>query len=237
MELADKSGAPPRVSLTFDDGPGERTDELLDLLARENVPATFFLLGANAERHPEVVGRMRNLQGIEVANHSTTHQDLTTVGRKGVVAEIQRTNQILDDLAEPWTGYVRPPWGRHDPVVRDVARVQGHPLILYSLDCRDWSHHSTIETIRIVTENAVDGDIVLLHDTLGTTVDAVAKIIEGLRRRGFRFLTVSALLGETVPGQAYYGRVSSVVSTRRWISAQVLLWRRRFQRLLGRGLR
>jgi len=188
------------VALTFDDGPAGHTARLLDVLARADVPATFFVVGLNAEVRGDLLARMVG-EGHEVGNHTYDHRDLTTLGPDEIRGEVDVTAQIVAGATGARPVLVRPPYGAYNEAVRGAVAA---PLILWSVDPRDWADRDAEVVIQRVLERTGAGDIVLLHDIHGTSVDAVPAIIEGLRERGLTFVTVSTLLGDALtPGSVY----------------------------------
>lgn len=194
------------VALTFDDGPGPYTAGLLDTLKKDGVRATFFMLGENVGAHRDVVRRMA-LEGHELADHSWSHPQLTSLSSAGVRSQIQRTQQAI---AEASGGVrptlMRPPYGAVD---KHVERAVGMPMILWSVDTLDWRYHDVARNIRVGTREPKRGAIVLFHDIHKTSVQAIPKVAEGLKKRGFTFVTVSELLrGRTLkPGGTYSERL------------------------------
>jgi peptidoglycan/xylan/chitin deacetylase (PgdA/CDA1 family) len=191
------------VALTFDDGPAGPTAVLLDTLAAAGAPATFFVVGINAQYQPEVLRRMAT-EGHEIGNHSYDHRDLTTLSAEQIAAEWNVTAQVVAAATGQTPAFFRPPYGTSNETVRGVIKA---PFILWSVDPRDWADHDTAVVTRRVLETTRAGDIILLHDIYLTSVEAVPGIIAGLRQRGFRLVTVSTLLGpELEPGASYRRR-------------------------------
>lgn len=223
----------PRVALTFDDGPGEGTDLLLSILADEGVSATFFVVGESVARFPEVMVRLANSEGVEMGSHTSSHADLTKASPEAIAREIGDNADLIRRVSGLQVRLFRPPWGRHNETVDAAAHAAGQSLILYTLDSGDWSHHSTGETVRRVAETAADGDIILLHDTLPSTIEASRPLIQALKARGFELVTVTGLLGPTLPGHSYDGLVVRRVRVVRWWRRQVGIFLIRARRVLG----
>ncbi|MEU5880411.1 polysaccharide deacetylase family protein [Spirillospora sp. NPDC047279] len=177
------------VALTFDDGPGEYTGELLDDLRDAGAPATFFMLGQNVEGNEAVVRRMVE-EGHEVANHSWSHPQLTGLSSSAVRSQVQRTNKAIEAASGVRPAMFRPPYGATD---RRVGRAVGMPQIMWSVDSLDWQHHSVSKNVRVGTREPRTGGIVLYHDIHEASVDAIPRVLSGLERRGFTFVTVSQL--------------------------------------------
>ncbi len=194
------------LALTFDDGPGPYTEKLLDELAQAEVPATFFLVGRNVERRPELVARMVQ-EGHAVGNHTWDHVWMTKV-RKAVIAnQVDRTAAAIGSAAGVTTTLMRPPYGATDARARKILAARNDAQILWSVDTRDWATNSAKKTTKRAVKGARPGAIVLMHDTHASTVKAVPKMIAKLRKRGYTFVTVPQLLGsDLTPGAIHYGR-------------------------------
>ncbi|MGK5556865.1 polysaccharide deacetylase family protein [Actinomadura kijaniata] len=192
------------VALTFDDGPGEHTGRLLDDLRREGARATFFLLGQNVGAHRDLVRRMV-LEGHEVANHSWSHPQLTGMSPDAVRSQVRRTSEAVREASGVTPTLFRPPYGATDGT---VARAVGMPQILWSVDTLDWRDRSAARVVRVGVREPRKGGIVLLHDIHRTTVEAVPRVLSGLKKRGFTLVTVSEMFQgrQLRPGQKYEHR-------------------------------
>ncbi len=194
----------PRIALTFDDGPGEYTDELLDCLEANNVKATFFLAGQEVEYFQEPVKRMEEL-GCEIGNHSYDHPDLTTLSADNAASQLSRTDQLIQDLTGHIATVVRPPYGSYNDTVAETA---ARPLILWSVDTLDWETQNADSTVQNVMDNASDGQIILMHDIFKESVDAAEIFIPQLLQEGYQLVTVSELAaakGITLENGTAYG--------------------------------
>ncbi|MEU0392018.1 polysaccharide deacetylase family protein [Streptomyces sp. NPDC006208] len=193
------------IALTFDAGPGKDTPELLDLLKKEKVPATFFLLGKNhVLKHPDVVRRMA-AEGHEVANHTWTHRRLDQLSKDEIREELGRTQDAIADITGDKPRLMRPPQGRINDDVTAVSEELGLSQVLWSATAKDFSTtDSALIRKRIVDQAGRDG-IILLHDIYDGTVPAVPGIIAELKKRGYTFVTVPQLLlpGAPEPGTVY----------------------------------
>jgi peptidoglycan/xylan/chitin deacetylase (PgdA/CDA1 family) len=193
------------VALTFDDGPsGRTTPRLLDVLADADVPATFFVLGAQAQAYPKLVRRIA-AEGHEIGNHSWSHPDLTRMPIGSARKQIDRTSRVIEKITGQRPVLLRPPYGARNKKVDALARSQGYSEVLWSIDTRDWENHSP-KKILAAAKKARRGAIILMHDIHADTVDAVPAVIAALRKKGFTLVTVSDLLGSVKPGKRYYGR-------------------------------
>ncbi|MET8233502.1 polysaccharide deacetylase family protein [Micromonospora sp. NPDC005298] len=190
------------VALTFDDGPAPQwTPMVLDTLARHRVPATFFLVGAQVRKYPDVVrGRLAE---HEVGNHSWRHRDLAQLDTTAVYDDLRRSHDAIADVTGSSPRLLRPPYGHLGGAVLHAAARLDYRLVLWSLQMveREYPHDPAGHARRIVAE-VRPGAIVLGHD-VGDQRRLVAlrglpDMIIGLRARGYTFVTVSALLGAGV---------------------------------------
>ncbi|PYC76545.1 polysaccharide deacetylase family protein [Micromonospora arborensis] len=190
------------VALTFDDGPAPQwTPMVLDTLAQHRVPATFFLVGAQVRRHAHVVrGR---LAGHEVGNHSWAHRDLAQLDAVAAYDDLSRSHDAIADVTGSAPRLVRPPYGHLGGAVLHAAARLDYRLVLWSAQMveREFPGDPAGHARRIVAD-VRPGTILLGHD-VGPQRRLVAlrglpAMIDGLRARGFTFVTVSALLGADV---------------------------------------
>lgn len=190
------------VALTFEDGPGERTEEVLDLLEEHDAKATFFVMGPNVILHPEAVLRMHR-DGHEIGNHTWNHPQLTSATPDRVKSELERTAKaVRDTVGEPPT-VTRVPYGA---INDSVSMLLTTPSIMWSLDSQDWRHHSETEIFETVTADAEPGSIVLMHDVLPDTVDALPEILDYFAENDYELVTASHILAgeEPAAGVNYY---------------------------------
>jgi peptidoglycan-N-acetylglucosamine deacetylase len=188
------------VSLTFDDGPNPRaTPRILDVLAREGVAATFFVLGRHADRWPELVRRMAD-EGHQLGNHGYWHRKLHRRMPAYVRDDLTRgTDAIRRASGLTSLHHFRAPHGFRSPWVTPIARSLGQRTVGWSLGVWDSARPGADEIARRAIEGMRSGSILLLHDGDGydaegdrmQTADALPMIIDGLRARGFRFATLS----------------------------------------------
>ncbi|MDT6988411.1 polysaccharide deacetylase family protein [Streptomyces lusitanus] len=193
------------MALTFDAGPSEHSARLLDILAEERVPATFFLLGRrHIDTYPELVRRMAD-EGHEVASHTWTHRILTELEPEEIREELERTNDAIERLTGRRPTLMRPPQGRTDDTVHGISRELGLAEVLWSVTAKDYATTDPdLITRRVLAQSSRDG-IILLHDLYDGTVPAVPGIIDALKKRGYVFVTVPQLLapGRAEPGAVY----------------------------------
>lgn len=206
---ADGEGTPPReiisfsrgasdavaVALTFDDGPHPKlTPQLLDILKKENVPATFFMLGEQVEKFPDIAKMVAD-QGYEIGNHSYTHSKFTKLGRDEIRKEINDTQEIIERATGRHPVLFRAPYGAVNSTVKDELLKADLELTGWAIDPEDWKRGKTSDGIAdFIVKHASAGDIILLHDIHSQSVGAVTAVIEGLRAKGLAFTTASDLI-------------------------------------------
>ncbi|MBB4930666.1 peptidoglycan/xylan/chitin deacetylase (PgdA/CDA1 family) [Lipingzhangella halophila] len=193
------------VALTFDDGPGSRTPDLLDTLAEHDAPATFFQTGEMIDRYPETV-RRAYAEGHQLGNHTINHPDLTPLDAAEIRDELAPVNEQIWRLTGDRPVIQRPPYGATNETVAEVSQELGLAQILWNVDTEDWKDRDSEIVAQRALDDAQPGAIILMHDIHDTTVDAVPAILEGLAEDGYTLATVSDLLGETEPGELYYSR-------------------------------
>lgn len=196
------------IALTFDDGPDPQwTPQILDILHRYHVPATFFVVGQNAEAHPGLLSREWN-EGMEIGNHSFTHPEIDRISPLRTKIELDATQRIIEAVTYHKTMLWRSPNRADsepsteedfDPVYQ--GDQMGYLFIGEQIDPTDWKPGIKADQIvKNVLGNAGNGNAVLLHDaggdTRAETVKALPLIIQGLQARGYKFVPVSALVGK-----------------------------------------
>lgn len=184
------------VALTFDDGPHpQHTPRLLDILAAHRVRATFFVIGAQVRRYPEIVRRIV-AEGHELGNHTWHHPFLTRYGDGGVLSEIDRTQEVIWQTVGQLPATFRPPYGAISPrQSRMLHDRRNLPSVNWSVDPQDWRRPGAAIVAQRMVEGARPGAIILAHDIHGATVSAVPDAISGLQARGYDCVTMSELLG------------------------------------------
>lgn len=205
-----------KLVLTFDDGPDPNyTPRILDILSKYHVPATFFIVGINAENNIPIVKRIFK-EGHEIGNHTFTHPNIAKVSQRRAILEMESTRLLIECITGHSTIMFRAPynadfepekWEELIPVA--IARTKNYLDIGESIDPLDWEPGTPADSIfdRIVrrkndmTASGLSGNIILLHDAGGddrsATVEALPKIIEYFQKRKFKFTTVADILGKT----------------------------------------
>jgi len=195
----------PMIALTFDDGPHKAvTNRILDILEQHNAKATFFVLGLQVETHAETLQRIHSL-GCQIGNHSYNHKYLHSLSSEEILKEIEDTNSLIREIIGIEASIVRPPYGAPNDYLKELIP---HPLVLWSVDPKDWNNFDKEAIINEVLGKVKDGDIVILHDTYPTTADACEIIIPKLIEEGYQLVTVEELMRARnitmMPGNAYY---------------------------------
>jgi peptidoglycan-N-acetylglucosamine deacetylase len=185
----------PLVALTFDDGPHpQNTPRLLDMLRQRNIKATFYVIGRNVDMYPAIV-RRTVAEGHEIGNHTYTHRLLTKLGDTELLGEMNRTRDSIARAAGVQPRTMRPPYGALAPRQRDLVHSQfGYPTVLWSVDPRDWQRPGPSVVASRIVSGSTNGAIILAHDLHAPTVDAMPATLDGLLRKGFRFVTVSQMI-------------------------------------------
>jgi peptidoglycan/xylan/chitin deacetylase (PgdA/CDA1 family) len=178
--------------LTFDDGPHpEQTPRLLDILQRYGARATFFVVGRQVERYPDLVRRIVD-EGHEVGNHSFFHASLDLMSAQEAVQGILRTQQLLRRLVGEVHPLYRPPHGKLN--LRKLLRLwwAGMRIVLWNVDPRDYGYDTPDELTEWLRRNPLQGgDIVLFQDRLPHAAAVLPELIESARQRGLDFVPVS----------------------------------------------
>ena len=181
----------PKIALTFDDGPSAAwTPALLDGLKERGVKATFFLIGENADKYPEIVKRMAE-EGHLIGNHTYHHVELTKVSENEARLELADTNAVIARITGKEPEYMRPPFGAWQRKLEQEIRMLP---VLWTIDPLDWTTENPDEIVNKVVTEAEENDIILLHDCYKSSVEAGLITIYILQEEGFVFVTVDELL-------------------------------------------
>lgn len=185
-----------QIALTFDDGPHPgRTPEILDILERHKIKATFFVVGQNVQYYPDVFKRTVD-EGHEIGNHTHSHKVLKPF-TDNTIEEIDSFNKAINEIYKKDVNILRPPEGKYDSNLSVFAKENDYKIVLWSIDTLDWTHRSPESITNTVINEIKGGDIILMHDYISgksPTPEALETIIPMLLERGFEFVTVSELL-------------------------------------------
>ncbi|MDR1196969.1 MAG: polysaccharide deacetylase family protein [Candidatus Nomurabacteria bacterium] len=186
-----KIGKKKLVALTFDDGPDQaNTPKLLDILEREKVNATFFVLGSRVEYYGDIVRRAYQ-QGHQIASHTYNHKSLPGLSAGARRTEINSTVAAIEKTIGVRPTAMRPPYGAFNDAVKKDA---GMALVMWSVDPEDWLYRDVGTVYNNVMSRVGNGSIVLLHDIHATSVQAAGKIIPALKSKGYTLVTVEQLV-------------------------------------------
>ncbi|MBD8950252.1 polysaccharide deacetylase family protein [Blautia obeum] len=186
----DPSQHKTRIAFTFDDGPGEYTDELLDCLEQNNAHATFFMLGQNVGSWESEVQRMVDI-GCEVGSHSWDHLNLYDLDMDAVAKEFSDTDAALEKACGQKASVARAPYGNWND---DIISTVNKPFFTWSLDSLDWSYLDVNKDYdAVMNGDLTDGSIILMHDIHEPSVQAAIKMIPELVAKGYKLMTVSEL--------------------------------------------
>lgn len=197
----------PMVAITYDDGPHQTvTPAILDTLERYNAHATFFMIGDRISHHTNIIKRMVML-GCELGNHTFGHQDLSQMSKDEMNRQLQSSVNALAVVVESdfLPRVVRPPFGNTDKQLEETCP---YPMVVWSIDTRDWSHQNVNRSVEEVMSQVQDGDIILMHDMYEATAEATEIIVQKLTEEGYQLLTVSEMFEakgiELQPGHVYH---------------------------------
>ncbi len=192
------------VAITFDDGPSAAwTPLILDELKQAGVKATFFMLGTQAVKYPDVARRVA-AEGHEIGNHSFDHHGIFFYSAQEAAREVKEGEKAIRDVTGVTTKYFRPPKAWINDQEKSVFAGMGYKVILWSLNSKDWVTFDDKYIVAFLVHNARPGDIILFHDSGSVfgveggdrheTVKAVAGLIAKLKAKGYRFVTISELI-------------------------------------------
>ena len=183
------------IALTFDDGPHRtNTPRLLDMLKERNIKATFFVVATNARRYPDIMKRMV-AEGHEVANHTVTHGNLSLMSNAGIKRELDGCRDAIIASCGVNPRVMRAPYGALKNAQKIYIRdTWGYPNIHWSVDPEDWKKPGPSVIANRIIANTRAGGIVLVHDIHASSIVAMPQALDGLLRKGFRFVTTSQLI-------------------------------------------
>lgn len=188
------------IALTFDDGPDKKyTPQVLDLLKECEVKATFFVVGTQLRKYPEILERIHE-EGHDIGNHSWSHADFKKLSINQMKQEMRKVNDLIEEIIGEETRLFRAPYGSVSNTVTKTVEEAGFELIHWTVDTRDWAGTSVDNIMENVQSQSESGGIILMHSFGGKNGDlnnmlaALPEIINYLREQGYHFVTVSELL-------------------------------------------
>lgn len=187
------------IAFSFDDGPGEFTEEILKVLRSHGIRATFFIMGSQIKLYPEALKKTAR-EGHELANHTYSHINFYSYKkpnyREVLKTEIKKTEMLIFDLTGRKTSLLRMPHGYIKPWVKEVAKETGYVVVNWSFGY-DWHNKNIAETAELYKKNIKPGAILLFHDggkKREKTVEVLKEVILEVKKRGYRILTVGEML-------------------------------------------
>lgn len=190
-QVSTSSAIGKKAAITFDDGPNkDYTAELLKGLKERGVCATFFLLGAEAEKYPDLVKKIHE-DGHLIGTHSYQHVNLCNLTDEAAIEQVEKTNELLEEITGECPEFIRPPfgcWKANLDYETDMIEV------LWDIDPLDWKTSNTSAVVKRVLDKVNDGDIILMHDASKSSVEAALQIIDSMKKDGYVFVTVEELV-------------------------------------------
>ena len=185
---------PYRVALTFDDGPYPKyTERLLAILDDENIRATFFVIGQDVDKYPELL-KLIVAKGHQVGNHTYFHSRLVGLSEEKILLEIERTQNLINQSGYKGEFLFRPPGGKIGSRARKIIEEKGYTIVLWTVLPKDHEYDATKDKIiQRVKDNIKDRGIILLHQGRPETIAALPEIIRQLKSEGYQFVPVSLL--------------------------------------------
>lgn len=182
-----------QIAITFDDGPNpDYTMKLLKGLKKRGVKATFFVLGEEVERYPDILKATYD-DGHMIGVHSYQHVNFGQIGDAAALEQVEKTQQAIYDVTGEYTGYIRPPYGCWKKELdQELPMIE----VLWDIDPLDWATKDADTVVQRVLQKIPDGSIILLHDASESSVSAALTIIDTLQKQGYEFVTVEELILE-----------------------------------------
>lgn len=183
-----------KIALTFDDGPSMFTLEVLDLLKKYDAKATFFCIGKNIEKHPEIIERILS-EGHQVGNHSYSHSHFFDFyNAKKILEEIKQTDTLLEKFTSKKINFFRPPYGVTTPSIRRALQISGHKVIGWNIRSLDGGIQDPKIIYNRIIKRVSPGGIVLLHDTAKHSVLVLEQFLQFLQQNNYTVISVEKLL-------------------------------------------
>lgn len=176
------------VGLTFDDGPGPYTKELVDLLESYGYSATFFVVGSRLNSYEEELKTVSS-SNSEIGIHTYSHEQFTKLGLDKTLEEVNKTKSILDELDINYTNVVRPPYGSINQTIKDGVDF---PMILWNVDTLDWKTRNKDSVCEEILKGIEEGNIILLHDIHPSTIEGVKLALQQIPE-GYKLVSISKL--------------------------------------------
>ena len=193
MSYSARTADKNKVAITFDDGPNpEYTVELLEGLQKRGVKATFFVLGAEVEKYPDIVKKIDD-GGHLIGVHSYEHVNFGQIGDEAAIEQIEKTQEAIHNVTGKYAGYIRPPYGCWKKSLDvEVPLIE----VLWDIDPLDWATKDADTVVQRILKGVPEGSIILLHDASQSSVQAAFSVIDILQQENYEFVTVEDLLLE-----------------------------------------
>jgi probable sporulation protein (polysaccharide deacetylase family) len=187
------NSASEQVAITVNvDWGEEHLPNMLEILQKNHVKATFFISGRWAEEHPKFVRQISDL-GHEIGNHGYSHPHVNDLDLEQNKLEIEKTSKVIKQITKSKTSYFAPPYGEYNDTVLQAAAETGHQVILWTVDTVDWQKPSASQITSRVLDGAQNGAIILMHPTEQTN-QSLSSMIEGLREKGYKIVPLEKLI-------------------------------------------
>ena len=177
------------IAFTFDDGPNYNTSQVIDILNKYNVTATFFVMGRNIKGNEKIIKKMYN-SNMEIGNHTYNHLLLTKYNSEKISEEINKTNEEVYSVIGRYPTLLRTSYGSVNKKIKENVDM---PIIIWNIDTLDWKYKNSNKIAERILDKVSDGDIVLMHDIYKATLNSLDKVIPELLDRGFQIVSVSEL--------------------------------------------
>jgi peptidoglycan/xylan/chitin deacetylase (PgdA/CDA1 family) len=191
-----------KIALTFDDGPDTKiTSQILDILQKEKVHATFFVVGSRIKQNPYIFKRIIR-EGHLIANHTWDHPILTKLTKQQIILQLEKTNNLIEQLSGKKPLLFRPPYGAMNQRVQKIIQEKGLTTVQLTIDTRDWQGPSPRKILNNISSQLIPGSIILQHSAGGTKklvsiVSALPEIIHLLKKSNYQIVTLDQLLHTT----------------------------------------
>ncbi|MBR5230844.1 MAG: polysaccharide deacetylase family protein [Clostridia bacterium] len=205
----------PMIALTFDDGPTENTQAIIDVLDKYGAKATFFVVGNRITNFEAALPAILK-SGHEIGNHSWNHPRLPDLTMNQINRNIQRCNERVSEATGGYTpSFLRPPYGATNKTMYFEAKDYKLITVIWSLDTLDWDVRNADKIYKTVMENVRDGDIVLFHDTVPQNIEVLERILPELAAKGYQFVTVGEMFSFAKEAPKYMAKYSNLYPEKR----------------------
>ncbi|MFR1566032.1 MAG: polysaccharide deacetylase family protein [Christensenellales bacterium] len=187
--------AEPKVAISFDASWGaDKTLSILEILERYDIKANFFTVGFWAEKYPDILKKLSDSGRMEIGTHSNTHPHMPKLSRSQMKLELETSSKIIESVTGKKPDLFRAPFGDYNDALIETAEEMGLYTIQWDVDSLDWKGLKSGEMAARVINKTQNGSIILMHNDGEHTVEALPLIIEGLKNKGFTFVTIGELI-------------------------------------------